>query len=106
MLAPMLVPPPPTGDNSSLKPGATPTPTLSTQRPPPTQTQTQAQTKEIVWKGAPAKSKLEECLRCVYAMMKRKVISSPKDLLGVLIWNTVRSFVCSFSFFPCSDAVF
>ncbi|KWU42341.1 Ku DNA-binding complex, Ku70 subunit [Rhodotorula sp. JG-1b] len=88
MLAPMLVPPPPTGDSSSLKPGATPTPTLSTQRPPPTQTQTQAQTKEIVWKGAPAKSKLEECLRCVYAMMKRKVISSPKDLLGVLIWNT------------------
>jgi ATP-dependent DNA helicase 2 subunit 1 len=91
MLAPMLAPP--SGDNSSLKPGATPTPTLSssTQRPPTTtQTQTQAQTKEIAWKGAPAKSKLEECLRCVYAMMKRKVISSPKDLLGVLIWNTVR----------------
>ncbi|GAA5867373.1 hypothetical protein JCM3774_003567, partial [Rhodotorula dairenensis] len=72
MLAPMLTPPP------------APTPTSSSSRPP----QTQAQSDAILWKGAPAKSKLEECLRCVYAMMKRKVISSPKDLLGVLIWNT------------------
>ncbi|GAA5988311.1 hypothetical protein JCM10908_002158 [Rhodotorula pacifica] len=93
MLAPMLTDPPHNGTTSSLKAGSTPTPTSTStaaQPPPPSATPRPAptQTSAITWKGAPARSKLEECLRCVYAMMKRKVISSPKDLLGVLIWNT------------------
>ncbi|GAA5993494.1 hypothetical protein JCM11641_000840 [Rhodosporidiobolus odoratus] len=47
-----------------------------------------AATAAVGWKGQPAKSKMEECLRAVYATMKRRVVSSPKDLVGVLIWNT------------------
>lgn len=33
--------------------------------------------------------KLEIVLRSAYAMMRRKVISAPKDFIGVAIFNTV-----------------
>lgn len=46
--------------------------------------------KKLGWKGKnPPKSKLEVVLLSAYAMMKRKVISSPKDQVGIVIWNTV-----------------
>lgn len=87
MLAPMLggAGDPSSGRATAPAPSATPT-SSSTQAKPPPATQTNA----ITWQGRPARSKMEECLRCVYAMMRRKVISSPKDLIGVLVWNTVR----------------
>lgn len=34
---------------------------------------------------------MEICLKTVYNLMKRKIISSPKDLCGVLIFNTLDS---------------
>lgn len=40
-------------------------------------------------KGKHPRSKLEVCLRCAYAMMKRKVISAPKDSVGIVVFNTV-----------------
>lgn len=46
-------------------------------------------TQSVGYKGPPAKSKMEVALRSVYAMMKRKVISAPKDVMGVLIFGTV-----------------
>lgn len=79
---------------------ATPTmlaPILEQASPAPrnaTQSSTQAKRstqRAVGWKGGPAKSKMELCLRSAYAMMKRKVISAPKDSVGVLIFNTVRS---------------
>ncbi|GJN91425.1 hypothetical protein Rhopal_004446-T1 [Rhodotorula paludigena] len=76
----------PTLDSSAPPPLADPTPTSSA-RPPPTQA---THGSSVGWKGKPAKSKMEECLRCAYAMMKRKVISSPKDYVGILIWNTAK----------------
>lgn len=33
--------------------------------------------------------KLEIVLRSAYAMMKRKVVSAPKDFIGIAIFNTV-----------------
>ncbi|BGP33089.1 ATP-dependent DNA helicase II subunit 1 [Rhodotorula toruloides] len=75
MLEPMLAP-------SSSHP-SDPTPT-STAAP-------STQANAVVWKGSPAKSKMEECLRAAYAMMKRKVIASPKDHVGIVIWNTASS---------------
>lgn len=52
--------------------------------------------RKLGWKGkSPPKSKLEVVLLSVYAMMKRKVISSPKDQVGVVVWNTVRFVVPS-----------
>ncbi|BGP41099.1 ATP-dependent DNA helicase II subunit 1 [Rhodotorula kratochvilovae] len=74
MLAPMLDAPAPADPTQ-------PTPTASA-RPPTTQSSA------VGWKGPPAKSKMEECLRCAYAMMKRKVVSSPKDFVSILVWNT------------------
>ncbi|BGP25558.1 ATP-dependent DNA helicase II subunit 1 [Rhodotorula toruloides] len=60
--------------------------------PTPTSTAIPAtQANAVVWKGAAAKSKMEECLRAAYAMMKRKVIASPKDHVGIVIWNTASS---------------
>lgn len=47
---------------------------------------------QLGWKGAPARSKLELSLRCAWAMMRRKVISAPKDSIGVVIFNTVSCF--------------
>lgn len=83
MLAPVLDQP--GGAASADRALPTPTPTLTA----PAGSARPAATQAIVWQGPPAKSKLEECLRCIYAMMKRKVISSPKDLIGILVWNTV-----------------
>ncbi|POY71002.1 ATP-dependent DNA helicase 2 subunit 1 [Rhodotorula taiwanensis] len=82
MLAPVLDQP--GGAASANRALPTPTPTLTA----PAGSARPAATQAIVWQGPPAKSKLEECLRCIYAMMKRKVISSPKDLIGILVWNT------------------
>lgn len=45
----------------------------------------------IAYQGNPPKSKMEICLRAAYAMSKRKIISSPKDLFGILIFNTVST---------------
>ncbi|GAA5947435.1 hypothetical protein JCM10213_008165 [Rhodosporidiobolus nylandii] len=56
-----------------------PTATAASGRPPATQGPS-----AVPWKGAPARSKMEECLRAAYATMKRKVISSPKDLVGII----------------------
>ncbi|GAA6056456.1 hypothetical protein JCM3770_007477 [Rhodotorula araucariae] len=75
MLAPMLDPSTAPADPTQ------PTPTSSAR---PSATQSSA----ISWKGLPPKSKMEECLRCAYAMMKRKVISSPKDYVSIIVWNT------------------
>ncbi|GAA6015830.1 hypothetical protein JCM11491_007201 [Sporobolomyces phaffii] len=48
-----------------------------------------AEIKKLGWKGKSApKSKAEVVLLAAYAMMKRKVISSPKDQVGILFWNT------------------
>jgi len=44
---------------------------------------------QLGWKGGPATSKMELSLRCAWAVMRKKVISAPKDLIGVLIFNTV-----------------
>lgn len=44
-------------------------------------------------KATHARSKLEVCLRCAYAMMKRKVISAPRDSIGIVVFNTVS--LCS-----------
>lgn len=41
--------------------------------------------------GGNASSKLELTLRAALAMMKRKVISCPKDLVGIIVFNTVSS---------------
>ncbi|GAA5936364.1 uncharacterized protein JCM15063_001867 [Sporobolomyces koalae] len=41
-------------------------------------------------KDRPA-SKMEIVLLAAYAMMKRKVISSPKDQVGIVIWNTAAT---------------
>ncbi|TNY22223.1 SPOC like C-terminal domain-containing protein [Rhodotorula diobovata] len=70
MLAPMLSP------ASSTQAGPTPSRSV---RPSATQS--------LDWNGPPARSKMEECLRCAYAMMRRRVISSPKDLVSIMIWN-------------------
>lgn len=77
MLAPMLSP----ASSSSSSTQAGPTPSGSV-RPSATQS--------LDWNGPPARSKMEECLRCAYAMMRRRVISSPKDLVSIMIWNCVR----------------
>ncbi|KAK4703670.1 ATP-dependent DNA helicase 2 subunit 1, partial [Phenoliferia sp. Uapishka_3] len=53
---------------------------------PPAATQAAA-----AWKGQAARSKMEIVLRAAYAMMKRKVISAPKDSVGILIYNTAAS---------------
>jgi len=63
----------------------------------PLPTQTQGDRKEVIaeikklgWNGKTApKCKMEVVLMAAYAMMKRKVISSPKDQVGILVWNTV-----------------
>ncbi|GAA5974908.1 hypothetical protein JCM5350_004498 [Sporobolomyces pararoseus] len=48
--------------------------------------------KKLGWKGKnPPKSKLEVVLLSAYAMMKRKVISSPKDQVGIVIWYTAKT---------------
>ncbi|KAK4054102.1 ATP-dependent DNA helicase II subunit 1 [Microbotryomycetes sp. JL201] len=58
----------------------------------PTQTGDASQSTLLGWKGKePAKSKMELCLRCALAMMRRKVISSPKDKIGILIYNTATT---------------
>ncbi|CEQ43197.1 SPOSA6832_05100, partial [Sporobolomyces salmonicolor] len=90
MLAPTLE----TSPSTPLDPSA-PTPSST-----PAQTTREA-INSLGWKGQDPKSKMELVLRTAYAMMKRKVISSPKDLVGILIWNTVRS--DSLSFLPTSD---
>ncbi len=41
------------------------------------------------WDGVPAQSKMEVVLRYVYAMMRRKITSSPKDQIGVYMYHTV-----------------
>lgn len=69
MLAPMLDPP-----------SATPLAPSATQ---PSVTQALSGFKST------AKSKMEVTLRTAYAMLKRKVISAPKDMIGILIFNTV-----------------
>ncbi|GAA5919379.1 hypothetical protein JCM6882_004543 [Rhodosporidiobolus microsporus] len=74
MLAPTLQDAPP--------PDPTPTPSGTQSKPAPTQAD------GVAWKGKPPRSKMEECLRAAYATMKRKVISSPKDLVGIVVWNT------------------
>ncbi|GAA5875181.1 hypothetical protein JCM1840_007274 [Sporobolomyces johnsonii] len=80
MLAPTLDP----SSSTQLDPSA----------PTPSSTATQS-TREAInslgWKGKDPKSKMELVLRTAYAMMKRKVISSPKDLVGILVWNTETS---------------
>ncbi|GAA5824381.1 hypothetical protein JCM11251_000398 [Rhodosporidiobolus azoricus] len=68
-------------------------PTLQDAPPPdptqPTPSATQSKpTDGVAWNGKPARSKMEECLRAAYATMKRKVISAPKDLVGIVVWNT------------------
>ncbi|KAI5476030.1 ATP-dependent DNA helicase 2 subunit 1 [Pseudohyphozyma bogoriensis] len=40
---------------------------------------------------SPPKSKMEAALRAVYAVCKKKIISSPKDSIGVLVWNTTET---------------
>ncbi|GAA5955966.1 hypothetical protein JCM21900_002633 [Sporobolomyces salmonicolor] len=77
MLAPTLE----TSPSTPLDPSA-PTPSST-----PAQTTREA-INSLGWKGQDPKSKMELVLRTAYAMMKRKVISSPKDLVGILIWNT------------------
>lgn len=44
---------------------------------------------QLGWKGGRARSKMELVLRCAWAFMRKKVIAAPKDLIGVLIFNTV-----------------
>lgn len=49
-----------------------------------------SQSTQLGWKGsADAQSKMELALRAALAMMKRKVISCPKDLVGIIVTNTV-----------------
>ncbi|GAA5847451.1 hypothetical protein JCM9279_000488 [Rhodotorula babjevae] len=72
MLAPLL---------SADSPGWDPS------KPNPSGSARPSATQNLDWSGPPAKSKMEECLRCAYAMMRRRVISSPKDLVSILIWN-------------------
>lgn len=54
-----------------------------------------SQTAQLGWKGREnvkakdAQSKMELALRAALAMMKRKVISNPKDLFGIVVFNTV-----------------
>ncbi|GAA6005858.1 hypothetical protein JCM10207_007252 [Rhodosporidiobolus poonsookiae] len=90
MLAPTLL-------DAPLDPSdPTPTPTATataTARPTP------SQAASVMYKGKPATSKMEECLRCAYSMMKRKVISSPKDLVGIMVWNTADARASSKSAF-------
>ncbi|GAA6040072.1 hypothetical protein JCM8097_004767 [Rhodosporidiobolus ruineniae] len=68
-----------------------PPPTAPDPTPTPTATQRPSQSAAVAWKGKPARSKMEVCLRAAYSIMKRKVVSSPKDLVGILIWNTNES---------------
>lgn len=66
----------------------------------PTQTQTQGSIKldgKFGWKGKPATSKMEACLRTAYAMMKRKVFSAPKDCVGIVIFNTASPSILLFA---------
>jgi len=78
---------------SSTAPATFPPPSATAPLP----TQTQGDRKEVIaeirklgWNGKTApKCKLEVVLMAAYAMMKRKVISSPKDQVGILVWNTV-----------------
>ncbi|GAA5853409.1 hypothetical protein JCM5353_004719 [Sporobolomyces roseus] len=77
---------------SSTAPATFPPPSATAPLP----TQTQGDRKEVIaeirklgWNGKTApKCKLEVVLMAAYAMMKRKVISSPKDQVGILVWNT------------------
>jgi ATP-dependent DNA helicase 2 subunit 1 len=46
---------------------------------------------KLNWIGRPAKSKLELTLRCALALMRRKIISAPKDKVAIVLYNTVRS---------------
>lgn len=41
------------------------------------------------WEGVPARSKTEVVLRYIYAMMRRKIFSSPKDQIGVYMYHVV-----------------
>lgn len=53
----------------------------------------------------PATSKLEQVLRCIYDMLSRKVISTPKDPVGVLLYGVVRSlspFLPAAAAHPCA----
>ncbi|KAM0754970.1 Ku DNA-binding complex, Ku70 subunit [Meredithblackwellia eburnea MCA 4105] len=56
----------------------------------PTATQPSATQTQVGWKGKPARSKMELCLRSAFAMMKRKVFSAPKDSVGIVIFNTAE----------------
>jgi hypothetical protein len=62
-----------------------------------------SQSTQLGWKGRDdgppkdAQSKLELALRAALAMMKRKVISNPKDLFGIIIFNTVSLQCCKSS---------
>ncbi|KAK4054319.1 ATP-dependent DNA helicase II subunit 1 [Microbotryomycetes sp. JL221] len=62
---------------------------------PETQSQSSGDVSEstmLGWKSKrPAQTKMELCLRCALAMMRRKVISSPKDKIGVMVFNTATS---------------
>lgn len=59
-----------------------------------------SQTAQLGWKGREgaigkdAQSKMELALRAALAMMKRKVISNPKDLVGIVVFNTVSWRCC------------
>lgn len=51
-----------------------------------------SQSTQLSWKGKQdAQSKMELALRAGLAMMKRKVISCPKDLVGIIVINTVSA---------------
>ncbi|ORY89587.1 SPOC like C-terminal domain-containing protein [Leucosporidium creatinivorum] len=50
-----------------------------------------SQSSQLGWKGKDAQSKMELALRAALAVMKRKVISNPKDLVGIIIFNTKES---------------
>ncbi|GAA6064690.1 hypothetical protein JCM10212_002408 [Sporobolomyces blumeae] len=66
--------------------------TFDPSQPPPSQAQVdkaRAEIKAMSWPGRRMPtSKLEVVLLSAFAMIKRKIISSPKDQVGILIWNT------------------
>ena len=50
-----------------------------------------AQRTKLNWIGRPAKSKMELTLRCALALMRRKIISAPRDKVAVVVYNFVSA---------------
>ncbi|GAA5914205.1 uncharacterized protein JCM6883_000775 [Sporobolomyces salmoneus] len=86
---------------NAIPPATFPAPSATSGAPPPSNVKQDDEQKtkhakneirKLGWKGkTPPKSKLEVVLLAAFAMMKRKVISSPKDQVGIVIWNTDKT---------------